>query len=63
MRYELRITWSMMGLSAVPERIGFTLSAQDDDDGGRRDHALYFVGGPMRPFLDERFFADLVFAK
>ena len=60
MRYEFRLTWSMMGGSVRPgERIGFNISAQDDDDGGRREHALYFVGNPLQPFRDERFFADL----
>ncbi len=59
-RYEFRISWNMMGLNARPDRIGFNISVQDDDDGGRRDHALYFVGNPSRPFVDERYFADLI---
>lgn len=61
-RYEMRITWQAMGGEArTHERIGFSLSVQDDDEGGRRDHALYFVGAPERPFTDERWFADVVF--
>ena len=59
-RYEFRITWNVMGATLRPgDRLGFSISAQDDDDGGRRDHALYWVGNPVRPFSDESFFADV----
>lgn len=61
MIYEFRITWAAMGLQARPEKIGFNLSVQDDDDGGRRDHALYWVGNPERPFSDESAFGTLHF--
>lgn len=59
--YEFRMTWAAMGLQASPEAIGFNLSVQDDDDGGRRDHALYWVGNPRRPFSDESAFGTLFF--
>ncbi len=61
MVYEFRMTWAAMGLQSRPEEIGFNLSVQDDDDGGRRDHALYWVGNPVRPFSDESAFGTLHF--
>lgn len=63
-RYEMRITWNAMGGNLrAPGRVGFSLSVQDDDEGGRRDHALYFIGAPDRPFTDERWFADLLLSR
>lgn len=60
-RYEFRLAWRVMGGRVRPGgTIGFNLSVQDDDDGGRRDHALYFTGRQPLLFLDERGFADLV---
>ena len=61
MTYEFRIAWAAMGLKMRPEAIGLNLSVQDDDDGGRRDHALYWKGNPQRPFSDESQFGTLFF--
>lgn len=61
MTYEFRIAWAAMGLRMRPEAIGFNLSVQDDDDGGRRDHALYWTGNPQRPFSDESQFGTIFF--
>lgn len=59
-RYEFRLSWNVLGRQLRPnDTVGFTLSVQDDDDGGGRDHALYFVGLPPHLFRDERGFADL----
>jgi len=59
-RYEFRLCWKMMGGKVRPgATIGFNLSVQDDDNGGRRDHALYWTGNPPRLFSDERGFGDL----
>ncbi len=55
------IPWRSMGHSSVPERIGFTISLQDDDNGGERDHTLYWQGNPAKPHLDERAFGVLEF--
>ncbi len=48
------IPWRSMGHKTIPERIGFTISLQDDDNGGERDHTLYWTGNPAKPHLDER---------
>ena len=61
MAYEFRMTWATMGLKNMPKIIGFNLSVQDDDDGGRRDHALYWIGNPQRPFSDESKFGTVTF--
>ena len=50
-----------MGRTSRPDRIGFNIGVQDDDGGGRRDHALYWTGNPKRPFSDESAFGVLVF--
>ena len=50
------IPWRSMGHKGAPERIGFTVSLQDDDHGGGRDHTLYWSGNPAKPHLDERAF-------
>ncbi|MBR1609176.1 MAG: hypothetical protein IJ678_06125 [Kiritimatiellae bacterium] len=55
------LPWSAMALSGVPERVGFTISFQDDDDGGERDHTLYWTGSPYLPFRNESAFGDIVF--
>ncbi|NLE54144.1 MAG: hypothetical protein GX617_04325, partial [Lentisphaerae bacterium] len=34
-------------------RIGFTIGVQDDDDGGNRDHALYWQGFSPSCWKDE----------
>ena len=49
-----------MGGTDKPDRIGFNIGVQDDDGGGRRDHALYWTGNPRRPFSDESAFGILV---
>lgn len=60
-QYEYLITWEAMGQTARPEKIGFNISLQDDDDGGRRDSALYFTGNPKTPFIDESQFGTIIF--
>ena len=50
-----------MGRDSVPARIGFTISLQDDDGGGGRDHTLYWSGNPAKPHLDERAFGVVSF--
>ena len=59
--YFFNIPWSAMGRTNRPDRIGFNIGVQDDDGGGRRDHALYWTGNPARPFSDESAFGILVF--
>jgi hypothetical protein len=45
LRYEYRLTWRVMGGQVGPgDTIGFTIAVQDDDDGGDRDHSLYWKG-------------------
>lgn len=61
--YQFRFPWAAMGQTNRPDRIGMTLSAQDDDDGGLRESALYWVGNPKDPFLDESKFGIIVFGK
>ena len=61
--YRFRFPWAVMGQTERPERIGMTLSAQDDDDGGFRESALYWVGNPKNPFSDESCFGTIVFGK
>ena len=53
------IPWRSMGHKTIPARIGFTISLQDDDNGGERDHTLYWTGNPAKPHLDERAFGVL----
>ena len=55
------IPWRSMGHKETPARIGFTISLQDDDNGGERDHTLYWQGNPAKPHLDERAFGVLEF--
>ncbi|MGI5869169.1 MAG: sugar-binding protein [Kiritimatiellia bacterium] len=54
------IPWNSMGQAKAPDRIGFTISVQDDDDGGRREHALYWTGNPEKPHIDESAYGILV---
>ena len=49
-----------MARKDMPDRIGFNIGVQDDDGGGRRNHALYWTGNPARPFSDESAFGILV---
>ncbi len=55
------IPWRSMGHKEVPARIGFTISLQDDDNGGLRDHTLYWTGNPAKPHLDERAYGVIEF--
>jgi len=59
---RIYVPWRSMGLSSTPARVGFTISLQDDDGGGERDHTLYWQGNPAKPHLDERAFGVLEFA-
>ena len=58
--YTFVIPWAAMGRTNAPARIGFNVGVQDDDGGGRRNHALYWTGNPARPFSDESAFGVLV---
>ena len=58
--YTFVIPWAAMGRTNAPDRIGFNIGVQDDDGGGRRNHALYWTGNPARPFSDESAFGVLV---
>lgn len=62
-QYEYLITWEAMGQTSCPNAIGFNISLQDDDDGGRRDSALYLTGNPKVPFLDESKFGIICLKK
>ena len=59
--YVFYCSWAAMGRTNAPERIGFNIGVQDDDGGGRRNHALYWTGNPARPFSDESAFGVLEF--
>ena len=59
--YGFLVPWAAMGRTNRPDRIGFNIGVQDDDGGGRRDHALYWTGNSKRPFSDESAFGVLVF--
>ena len=53
-RYEFRLTWNVMGDQVRPGgSIGFTLAAQDDDDGGGREHSLYWKAQPTHGWQNE----------
>ena len=58
--YLYTFSWGAMGRTDKPDRIGFNVGVQDDDGGGRRNHALYWTGNPARPFSDESAFGVLV---
>jgi hypothetical protein len=54
LRYEYRITFKAMGGEVKPgSQIGFTIAAQDDDDGGSRDHSMYWKGISPSAWRDE----------
>lgn len=61
--YEFKMPWSVCGLTEKPQKIGFNISVQDDDDGGRRDSALYWCGNVEKPFIDESKFGTIYFNK
>ena len=58
---RIYIPWRSMGQASTPARVGFTISLQDDDNGGERDHTLYWTGNPAKPHRDERAFGVLEF--
>ena len=58
---RIYVPWRSMGHASTPARVGFTISLQDDDNGGERDHTLYWQGNPAKPHLDERAFGVLEF--
>ena len=52
-RTEFRLTWNAMGGNVRPgQSIGFTLAAQDDDGGGR-EHSLYWKAQPTHGWQNE----------
>jgi hypothetical protein len=60
LRYEIRLTWAVMGGKVRPgDTLGVTLGVQDDDNGGDRDHALYAVGITPHCWRDENGWADV----
>jgi hypothetical protein len=60
LRYEYRLTWKVMGGKVRPgHSIGFTIAAQDDDDGERRDHSFYWAGISPHCWRDERGWGDV----
>ena len=60
LRYEYRLTWKVMGGEVRPgDRIGFTIGIQDDYDGGKRDHALYWLGLTPHCWKDEAGWGDV----
>jgi hypothetical protein len=61
LRYEYRLTWNVMGGNVRPgDAIGFTIGIQDDDDGGERDHALYWIGFTPHCWKDENGWGDVL---
>ena len=60
---EARFNFGIMGEGVSPgSRIGFTVSAHDDDDGRGRDVALYWKGRSPSCWKDEGGWGDLVLA-
>lgn len=58
---EARLNYRLMGAGVGPgSRIGFTISAHDDDDGGGRDVALYWKGITRSAWKDESAWGDLI---
>ena len=41
------------------DTIGFTLAAQDDDGGGRREHSLYWKAQPLHGWQNEAFWGTV----
>ena len=63
LRYEYRLTWRVMGGKVRPgDTIGFTIGVQDDDNGGIRDHALYWLGLTPHCWKDENGWGDVYLA-
>ncbi|MBT5059385.1 MAG: hypothetical protein HOM68_22770 [Gemmatimonadetes bacterium] len=61
LHFEARLNYRLMGDEIGPgSRIGFTVSAHDDDDGEGRDVALYWKGISPSAWKDEAGWGDLV---
>jgi len=61
---EVRFNYRIMGESVSPgNRIGFTVSAHDDDDGGGRDAALYWKGLSPHCWKNEAGWGDLILSR
>lgn len=60
LRYEFRLTWKVMGGKIRPgDTIGFTIGAQDDDNGDGRDHGLYWSAIAPHCWKDENGWGDV----
>lgn len=58
---EARLNYGLMGPEVGPgSRIGFTISAHDDDDGRGRDTALYWKGKSPSAWKDEGAWGDVI---
>ncbi|MCH2205775.1 MAG: hypothetical protein MK132_07885 [Lentisphaerales bacterium] len=58
--YEYCLSWSVMGNKPLKKgSLGFTIGVQDDDNGGQRDHALYWSGKSPSCWKDESGWGDL----
>jgi hypothetical protein len=63
LRYELRLTWRVMGGDLGPgDTIGFTIAVQDDDSGGEREHALYWKGFSPHCWQNEEGWGEVMLA-
>ena len=61
---EARFNYRIMGASVGPgSRIGFTVSAHDDDDGGGRDAGLYWKGLSPHCWKNEAGWGDLILSR
>lgn len=61
---EVRINLAVMGAGVGPgSRVGFTVSAHDDDDGGERDAALYWKGLSPSCWKNESGWGDVLLSK
>jgi hypothetical protein len=61
---EARFNYRIAGDSVGPgSRIGFTVSAHDDDDGGGRDAALYWKGVSPHCWKNEAGWGDLLLSR
>lgn len=59
-RYEYRLSWTVMGNKPLKKgSLGFTIGVQDDDNGGQRDHALYWSGKSPSCWKDESGWGNL----
>lgn len=59
-RYEFRLPWRVMGGQVRPgDTIGFTLAAQDDDDGAGREHSLYWKASSPHGWRDEAAWGEI----